>query len=146
MTIRIPLKWIVLFLFLGIEALILRLFAVSPEKDRAVIAFEGTVVAGAFALFVYMQGVEAQQSRAADKLFERWNNPAMAAYKNIGRDVRRGILDPITLARTSQNVVFALGDQNARGERGEAQKVLQGRDGSDIYKSKVFHRQRTRRG
>ncbi|HXM42620.1 MAG TPA: DUF4760 domain-containing protein [Bryobacteraceae bacterium] len=116
MTIRIPLKWIILFLFLGIEALILRLFAVSPEKDRAVIAFGGTVVAGAFALFVYMQGVEAQQSRAADKLFERWNNPTMAAYKNTGRDIRRGILDPITLARTSQNVVFAEPQKTQRTE------------------------------
>jgi hypothetical protein len=41
MTIRIPLKWIILILFLSIEAAILYLFAVSPEKNRAVIAFGG---------------------------------------------------------------------------------------------------------
>jgi len=107
MTIRIPLKWLLLALFLAIEAVILYYFAIASDKDRAAIAFGGTVVAGAFALFVYMQGVEDQQSRAADKLFERWNHPAMADYKNIGRDIRRGIIDPDTLARTAQNIVFA---------------------------------------
>jgi hypothetical protein len=53
-----------------------------------------------------VQGVENQQSRAADKLFERWNHPVMADYKNIGRDIRRGIVDPVTLARKSQSTVF----------------------------------------
>jgi hypothetical protein len=106
MTIRIPLKWIILGLFLIIEVAILYFFGVSPEVNRAVIAFGATIVAGAFALFVYMQGVEDQQNRAAEKLFERWNHPSMADYKNIGRDIRRGVVDPMTLSRTAQNTVF----------------------------------------
>lgn len=40
----------------------------------------------------------------------------MAAYKNSGRDIRRGILDPLTLARTSQNVVFAEPQKTQRTE------------------------------
>ena len=89
------------------EAVILYVFAGAGDRQRTVIAFGGTVVGAAFALFAYMEGIENDQSKAVDKLFERWNSPTMIQHKDLGRDIRRGVLDPMTLARSSQSTAFS---------------------------------------
>jgi len=159
-TIHIRLKWLIIILFLISEAVILYAFAVSPEARRTVIAFGGSIVGAAFALFVYMQGVEDQQSKAADKLFERWNHLMMAEYKNVGRDIRRGVLDPLKLARSNQNTIFSDPEKTQRASllgllsfyeevslairmrsanQEKPEEILPARDGSNVHQSECLH-------
>jgi hypothetical protein len=113
---ELPLVWLITVLFAIVEAFLWWMYNFKKWIERDSIAFLATITAGGFALFVYMKGVEEKKSQAADKLLDRWNNPNLADYKNIGRDIRRGIVDPLKLARTNPNDVFAEPEKTQRAQ------------------------------
>lgn len=50
--------------------------------DRDAIEFFATIVGGAFALFAYLKGIQAERDREAGRYIERWNAPEMKDIKN----------------------------------------------------------------
>jgi len=73
----VPRIWLIVGFFLATELSLLWVYKQSADRDRQVVSFCASVVAGSFALYTYLRGLEEKQNEAADRLIERWNLPAM---------------------------------------------------------------------
>jgi hypothetical protein len=102
MKIEIPWRWMVLSLFLLFEGVILAVFHFQPEKNRATIVFFATIVAGAFALYTYIQGIEERRALNAHALIRRWNSPEMLSMRLVLREITENRLDPDSLKRAAK--------------------------------------------
>jgi len=67
--------------------------------------FAGTVLAGAFALYVYLRGIEDKRRETAGRLIERWNGPDRYELKKIMKMIADERLDPSTLSRKRKGEV-----------------------------------------
>jgi hypothetical protein len=100
MRVEIPRVPLIVGLFVILEAVVLWLFAQEPsDRRRAVYAFAGTILAGAFALYVYLRGMEDKRTDSAGYLIERWNSPDRYELKKIMKMIADEKLDPATLSR-----------------------------------------------
>jgi hypothetical protein len=90
--------------------------------DRESIAFLATITAGAFALFVYLKGIEEKRSQAADKLIERWNAPSFRVIIDATRAIVEGDKDSSELGRPKYALKTASATDTAL--RGNMQTVL----------------------
>jgi hypothetical protein len=102
LKIQIPLIWIAVVLFGAIELALLYGYHNSDTHWQNTIVFGASIVAGAFALFSYLKGIEQKRSAAASRIIERWNNPMMTPYKDVMRSIRSGKVSVEPLKRKSR--------------------------------------------
>jgi len=106
MRLEIPRVPLIVGLFVFLEAAVLYLFArEQSDHTRGVYLFAGTVLAGAFALYVYLRGIEDKRRETAGRLIERWNGPDRYELKKIMKMIADERLDPSTLSRKRKGEV-----------------------------------------
>ena len=108
MNIKIPWIWLTVGLFLGIELVLLMIYFQEDDRNRAVILFGATVVAGAFALYSYLHQIQEHRFEEAGKMMERWNAPERVSIRAVMANVTDGRLDISTIQRHHQSQVFDL--------------------------------------
>jgi len=86
-------------LFVAFEAVMLTAYHFETDRNRATIVFGGTVIAGAFALYAFLQGVEQRRSETAQALIQRWNAAEMLPIRLVLLDIIEDRLEPATLKR-----------------------------------------------
>ena len=64
-------------LFVIFETVMLVAFNSQTDRNRATIVFGATVIAGAFALYTYLQGIEERRAQHAHQIIQRWNSAEM---------------------------------------------------------------------
>jgi hypothetical protein len=100
LTLKISIVWLVVAPFVLIECgLFLFYLSVGHEAHEAIV-FGASIVAGAFALFSYVKGIDERRTQAADRIIERWNNPDLSQIKRCVREICEGLFDPSRVARS----------------------------------------------
>jgi hypothetical protein len=79
--------------------------------DRESIQFFATVVAGSFALFAYLKGIETSRDREAGKFIERWNSPDLRSIVNRSRPLVEQTVKSENYARPQYDSKTATADQ-----------------------------------
>jgi len=102
MKIEIPNRYAIVGLFVVVEAGLLVWFVFSNDRNRASLAFAGTVTAAAFALHTFLAGIEERRAGAAQALIERWNSPSMVPIRAVLREITENRLDPAALERKAK--------------------------------------------
>jgi Domain of unknown function (DUF4760) len=105
MTLRVPVKWIIVGLFLLLEGILVVIYGYHDDHDRATIAFTATVLGGAFALYTYLQGIDERRTQNAHHLIERWNNADMMSIRLVLLDVMENRLDPKNVTRNDPAIL-----------------------------------------
>lgn len=105
MTLRIPVKWIIVGLFLILEGILVVIYNYHDDHDRSTIAFAATVLGGAFAFYTYLQGIDERRAQNAHHLIERWNAADMMGIRLVLLDVMENRLDPKNLTRNDAAVL-----------------------------------------
>ena len=99
--VRVPWTWARVLLFLLVEIALLIVYNFAP-RDRETIVFGATIIAGAFALYSYLRGIEDRRMQAASKMIERWNAPDRTEARKTMNLISESLLDPDSLQRTSK--------------------------------------------
>jgi Domain of unknown function (DUF4760) len=94
--------WAIVGLFLLVQFFLLAIYHRSRDRDRQTVAFAASIVAGAFALYTYLQGLEQKQNECAEKLIERWNVPAVLPLRKPIREITEGLLDAGNFERSKR--------------------------------------------
>jgi hypothetical protein len=102
MTVNISIIWLILIPFLLIEAALLYWYHIADSHLQSTIVFFASVVAGAFALFSYVKGIQERRKQSSERLIERWNNPDMRPFKDAIREITEGERDPVLLMRKAK--------------------------------------------
>jgi hypothetical protein len=110
MIIKISLVWAAIVLFVASEGALLYEFHNADDKWKQTIVFGASIVAGAFALFSYLKGIEQGRRQTAERLIDRWTDPSMMPLKDIVREITEGHLDTAQLMRSGKGVKL---DQSA---------------------------------
>jgi hypothetical protein len=105
MTFRVPVKWIIVGLFLLLEGILVVIYNYHDDHDRSTIAFAATVLGGAFALFTYLQGIDERKAQNAHRLIERWNNADMMEVRLVLLDIMENRLDPKNITRNDTTLL-----------------------------------------
>lgn len=106
MRLEIPRVPLIVGLFVAVELVVLILFArEASDHARGVYLFAGTILAGAFALYVYLKSIEDKRMDAASRLIERWNAPDRSEFKKVMKAIADERLDPNTLSRARKGDV-----------------------------------------
>jgi hypothetical protein len=95
----------VIGLFGLFEAVMLIGFHYQNDRNRATIIFGATVIAGGFALYTFLQGIEERRSRSAQQLIQRWNSPEMLPLRLVLREITENRLDVDTLKRPAKGEI-----------------------------------------
>ena len=111
MKIEIPSRWMVVGLFVIFETVMLIGFHFRNDRDRATIVFGATVIAGGFALYTFLQGIEERRSRNAQELIQRWNSAELVPMRLVLREITENRLDPDTLKRPAKGEITAETDE-----------------------------------
>jgi hypothetical protein len=98
-TLRISIVWLVVVPFVLIECALFVFFLKVGHEAHEDIIFGASIVAGAFALFSYVKGIDESRTQAADRIIERWNNPDLSQMKRCVREICEGLFDPTAVAR-----------------------------------------------
>jgi hypothetical protein len=98
-TLRISIVWLVVVPFVLIECGLFVVFLKVGHEAHEDIIFGASIVAGAFALFSYVKGIDEKRTQAADRIIERWNSPDLNQVKRCVREICEGIFDPTRVAR-----------------------------------------------
>jgi hypothetical protein len=106
MKVSIPWIWFNVGLFLLIELGLLGYFSSADDRHRAVLLFLATVIAGAFALYSFLKGIEEHRISQAGKMMERWNAPDRVAIRIVMADVTDGNFDLEKIRRRSAGHKF----------------------------------------
>jgi hypothetical protein len=103
MRFNIPRIPFVVGMFLLTELVVLRLFAKEPSDHvRATYSFTGTILAGAFALFAFLRGMDDKRMDASARLIERWNAPDRYELRRVMKLISEEKIDTNTLARATK--------------------------------------------
>ena len=93
----IPVIWIVLAIFLPIEAVLVYCYHNADDHMKSTIVFAASVVGGAFALYSHMKHIEEVRVTYAAKLIERWGSaaPNVEGWKDLLRDITAGKINNV---------------------------------------------------
>jgi Domain of unknown function (DUF4760) len=106
-TLRISIVWLVVAPFVVIECALFLFFLHVGHEAHEEIIFGASIVAGAFALFSYVKGIDERRTQAADRIIERWNNPDLSQIKRCVREICEGLFDPTRVARDAKGTPLA---------------------------------------
>ena len=98
-------------LFVIFETVMLVAFNSQTDRNRATIVFGATVIAGAFALYTYLQGIEERRAQHAHQIIQRWNSAEMLPMRLVLREITEDRLDPDTLKRSARGEISAETDE-----------------------------------
>ena len=90
--------------------------------DRESIQFFATVVAGSFALFAYLKGIETSRNRESGRFIERWNSPDLRSIVNRARPLVEQTIKSEDYARPKYDLATA--SQNKTQLRGDIITLL----------------------
>jgi len=93
----------------------------AHAKWKQTIVFGASIVAGAFALFSYLRGIEQGRRHTAERLIDRWTDPAMSRLRDIVRDITEGHLNTEQLMRTGKGAKL---NQSALASRSKVVGML----------------------
>jgi hypothetical protein len=100
--IAVPWTWVRILVFVFIEAVLLVVYYFQPRDLREGTLFGATIVAGAFALYSYLRGIDDRRTQEAGRMIARWNAPDRVKARNTMHQITEGQIDPFTLQRTSK--------------------------------------------
>lgn len=86
-------------LFVLFEGTMLLAFHFQTGRNRETIVFGATALAGAFALYTFIQGMEERKAVTAQALIRCWNSPDMVPMRLVLREITENRLDAALLKR-----------------------------------------------
>ena len=79
--------------------------------DRESIQFFATIIAGSFALFAFLKGIETSRNQEAGRFIERWNSPDLRSIVTRSRPLVERTLKSEDYARPKYDPAKASADQ-----------------------------------